>query len=187
MQFCEITGFVLFKFTFDIHNGIIYFYPESGSSLKRVGKVIFGRGLGSVVGGSGLSFLDARHRSFSSCPRAFVAMDGDARRVRRRGRAIGFIRGLCAWESVRLSGMRARWMRRSRHEGREVAASGFLPASHAFARAHAASDMSGLRRAQGCDIDRHLVRGERPQLVEQPPEFGFRHARAGAAGIDPRR
>jgi transposase len=40
-------------------------------------------------------------------------------------------------------------MRGSRHEGRYVAASGFLPASHAFARAHAESELPELRRAEG--------------------------------------
>src|SRR5271156_5926339 len=45
------------------------------------------------------------------------------------------------------------------------------------------------RRAEACGsrrrhVDRHLVRGERAQLVQQGRQLGYRHPRSGAAGID---
>src|SRR5271165_6757876 len=49
--------------------------------------------------------------------------------------------------------MRTRGLCSSRHEGRDVAASGLLPAWHAVARSCAARELSELRGAQG----RHAV------------------------------
>src|SRR5208337_4976541 len=78
-----------------------------------------------------------------------VAVDGDAQRVCGRGWSARFVCGLSAREPVRLRRVRTRGLRGSRHEGRDVAASGLLPASHAVARSCAASELSELRGAQG--------------------------------------
>ena len=43
------------------------------------------------------------------------------------------------------------------------------------------AEAGGFRRRH---VDRHLVRGERPQFIQQGRQLGYRHARAGAAGID---
>ena len=66
--------------------------PEFGSSLKGVGKSEFGGGLVIAQGGSHLAWGDAGHRSFPVGPWFFVAVDGDAQRVRRGGRSARFIR-----------------------------------------------------------------------------------------------
>src|SRR5271165_6989730 len=120
-----------------------------GSSLKGVGKTDFWVGLGSDRLGSTVSRGDARHRSFPVGAWVEVAVDGDVQRVCGREWSARFVRGFSAWEPVRLRGVRRRGLCGSRHEGRDVAASGLLPASHAVARSCAASDLSEVRGAQG--------------------------------------
>src|SRR5271165_4558234 len=122
---------------------------DPGSSLKGVGKTDFWVGLGSDRLGSTVSRGDARHRSFPVGPWVEVAVDGDVQRVCGREWSARFVRGFSAWEPVRLRGVRRRGLCGSRHEGRDVAASGLLPASHAVARSCAASDLSEVRGAQG--------------------------------------
>src|SRR5271166_111234 len=118
-----------------------------GSSLKGVGKTDFWVGLGSDRLGSTVSRGDARHRSFPVGAWVEVAVDGDVQRVCGREWSARFVRGFSAWEPVRLRGVRRRGLCGSRHEGRDVAASGLLPASHAVACA--ARDLSEVRGAQG--------------------------------------
>src|SRR5271165_3562605 len=118
-------------------------------SLKGVGKTDFWVGLGSDRLGSTVSRGDARHRSFPVGAWVEVAVDGDVQRVCGREWSARFVRGFSAWEPVRLRGVRRRGLCGSRHEGRDVAASGLLPALHAVARSCAASDLSEVRGAQG--------------------------------------
>ena len=92
---------------------------------------------------------DARHRSFRIGPWSFVALEGDAQRVWRRGRSARSVRGFSARQSVRLRRMRAGGLPGSRHEGRDVAAFGFFPASRVLACAHAAGELPGVRGSQG--------------------------------------
>ena len=117
----------------------------TGSSMKGVGKTDFWVGLGSDRVGSSVSGGDARHRSFPVGAWVEVAVDGDAQRVCDPGWSAQFVRGFSAWEPVCVRRVRRRGLRGSRHEGRDLAASGLLPASHAVARSCASSDLSDVR------------------------------------------
>src|SRR5208337_4000134 len=107
-------------------HGVVERAYQRGSSLKGVGKTDFWVGLGSDRLGSTVSRGDARHRSFPVGPWVEVAVDGDVQRVCGREWSARFVRGFSAWEPVRLRGVRRRGLCGSRHEGRDVAASGLL-------------------------------------------------------------
>lgn len=73
-----------------------------GSSLRGVGKAVLGADWKASGRARVLSGRDARHRSFPASPWSFVAVDGDAQRVRCRGAPARFVPGFSARQPVRL-------------------------------------------------------------------------------------
>ena len=120
-----------------------------GSSLNHVGKGRYFVIPRFARGWLGVSERDARHRSFPASLGSDVALEGDAQRVFGRGRRAQSSPGFSTWEPVRLREMRVRGLRSSRHENRDVAASGLLSASRILARAHAAGDLPEVWSSQG--------------------------------------